>query len=118
MDFTGKMICRRSQASVGTLAKWRIYRMKLNTLIGDIVIGAEPGRSGVVIVKFPGRYFARGVNGAADFNNSRRTEIGPGKILLTCPDNLYRALGCCARRAASRAASPGVYHRNRTRYQA
>ena len=43
---------------------------------------------------FPGDQRAIVVGAAADLNQSGGTEIGPGKFLFACPDNLDRLAGC------------------------
>src|SRR5207248_5629276 len=47
----GEMICSSGQASVGSLAQWRLHGMKVNALIRDLVGSFDGRRPGVVIME-------------------------------------------------------------------
>src|SRR5215472_5501788 len=66
--------------------------MKLNLLIGYVVIGAEARRSRIVIVKFPSRNFSVRIRRAGYLNHARRPEIRPGELFLPRPQHLHRLL--------------------------
>src|SRR5262249_51955436 len=63
--------------------------MKLMTLIGDVIRSLERGAAGVVVVHFPGDKRTVVANARIDFNDSRRTEVGPGELLFARPHQLH-----------------------------
>src|SRR5215467_10870049 len=68
--------------------------MKDDTLIGNFVVGANAGRSRVVVVKLPGGDQAVWGCSARDIYNAGWPKVGPGELLFAGPNNSYRMLGC------------------------
>src|SRR5579871_6977304 len=90
VSFPRKMIRRRCQAAVGTLAQRRIRTMKLNLLICDFVGRANCRWSGIVIVKLPGDDLALLADAAFYVNHPGGAEVGPREFLFARPHEFYR----------------------------
>ena len=92
--FAGKMIgCGRQCAIRALPQRRRVCVVDLALLIGNGVRTPQAGAAGVVIVKFPGGDRAVLRHSAGNVNDSGRAEIGPGKFLLTRPDQFDRLPG-------------------------
>src|SRR6266498_1381013 len=67
--------------------------MKLNIVIGNVVLDLDTRRSRVVIVKLPGGDRAVGLNSAFDVDHARGPKVSPGEFFFARPDQLHRLAG-------------------------
>ena len=67
--------------------------MELDLLVRDFVGRADPGGPGVVVVELPGRELAVRARAAADVDDARGTEVGPGELFFSSPHDLHRTGG-------------------------
>src|SRR2546430_14627399 len=90
MGFARKVIRRRRQRSIRSLAQWSVRGMKRDALVRDFIRRTHRGRTGVVIVELPEDESAIGLCSTTYVDYARRTEIGPGKFLFARPDQFHR----------------------------
>ena len=100
MRLACEVICRRCQPAVGTAAQNQRHLVIFGLLIRNIIGRFNRRHTGMVVVKIPGGQLAIASDAAFHLNDTRGTEVGPGKFLLARPHDLHRPSGsaCQTRR--------------------
>src|SRR5690242_4510046 len=98
VHFASEMIRSRGKPPIRALPERRLARMKVYTLMGNIVQGCESGASGVVVVKLPGGEHAVFGNATLDIDDTGGPEVRVRELVLPGPHQFHR-LPCLLRNA-------------------
>src|SRR5581483_9857294 len=90
---TGEVVGGGGQSAVRALPERRMARMEGHALIGNLVKRADRRSAGIVIVELPRRENSVFVDAGLDLDDPCGSEITPGELLGTSPDQLDRFAG-------------------------